>query len=79
MGGLRMNQTDQMAPRTERARFLVNTGLLRQLGNQMRWNQTVNLPQDGKLPAAWNGCFIHPCRVAGQTSFSKPFSLPVME
>jgi len=78
MGKLGINQTDQMAPRTEGARLLVHAGLLCQLRNQIRWNQIANLPQYSKLTAAWNCCFIHPCRVAGQTGFSKPFSLPAM-
>jgi len=79
MGKLRINQADQMAPRTEGARFLVHAGLPRQLRNQMRWNQIANLPQYGKLTAAWNRCFIHPCRVAGQTAFSKPFFYPLWD
>jgi len=78
VGELRINQTDQMTPRTEGASLLVHTGLLRQLRNKIRWNQIANLPQYSKLTAAWNCCFIHPCRVAGQTGFSKPFSLPAM-
>jgi hypothetical protein len=75
---LRVDQADEVAPGAEGARFPVHTGFLRQFRNQMRWNQIANLPQDRKLTAAWNGCFFHPCRVAGQTGFSKPFSLPAM-
>jgi len=79
MGKLRINQADQMAPRTEGSCLLVHASLLSQLRNQIRRNQIANLPQYSKLTAAWNRCcFFHPCRVAGQTGFSKPFSLPAM-
>jgi len=79
MGELRINQADQMAPRTEGARFLVHAGLPCQLRHQIVGNQIANLPQHGKLASAWKGCcFFHPCRVAGQTGFSKLFSLRAM-
>ena len=75
MGELGVDQAHQMAPRAKGAHLLVHSGLPRQLRHQRRWNQIANLPQHGKLTAAWKGCcFFHPCRVAGQTNFSKPFS-----
>ena len=77
MGELGVDQADQMAQRTEGARFLFHAGLPRQPRNQIRRNQIANLPQYSKLTAPWNGCF-HPCPVAGQPAFSKPFSLPAM-
>jgi len=33
----------------------------------------ANLPQYGKMTAAWNVCFINTRRLAGETDFSKNF------
>jgi len=54
MGELGVDKADQMAPRAEGAGLFVHAGLLRQLRHQIRWNQIANLPQYGKLTAAWN-------------------------
>ena len=78
VGQVRIDQADQMALGRKRPRLFVYTGLARQPRHQIRRNQIANLPQHSKLAAAWCGCFIHPCRVAGQSSHAKPFSLPAM-
>lgn len=48
---LRVEQTDHMAPGTERARLIFHARPSCQLRRQMRWNEVAKLPQQGDLAA----------------------------
>ncbi|MCX6921898.1 MAG: hypothetical protein NT154_01575 [Verrucomicrobia bacterium] len=63
-----------MAPRTERADFLIHSGFPRQLRNQKLWNEVAYLPQQTQFRRRWNDLVVlfHPCRVAG---LAKSFQL----
>jgi hypothetical protein len=63
MSQLRIHQGNDMAPRAEGARPLVDTGLTRQLGNKMRRNQIANLLEDAELATRWLGVGfgVHTC------------------
>ena len=78
MGKLRIEETQQMAPRRKDPGLLVHARLPRQLRHEVGRNQIANLPQHSKLAAAWFGVGFHRCRVAGKHRHSKPFSLPAM-
>jgi hypothetical protein len=50
---LRVQQTDDMAPRTERAGGIFNPRVPRQFGNQMCRNEIAKLTQNGELADRW--------------------------
>jgi hypothetical protein len=67
MGPLRLQQTAGVAPRTERARLILPSGLARYLGDFARWHKIANLAQDVEPASGWfDRVFIFQvCRVAG--------------
>jgi len=60
VGELGVDQAHQMAPRAEGACLLVHAGFSREFRHHVAGNEIANLPEHGKLAAAWCGCFIHP-------------------
>lgn len=71
VGELCVDQADQVAPRAEGASLFVHAGLLRQLRDQIRWDQIANLSHHRELASVRFICCFHSCRVAGQSGFSK--------
>jgi hypothetical protein len=72
MAQLRRQQSHDMTPRPERARFLFHPSLASYLRDFMRWNKIANLAQNVELRPRWLVDFVfHPCRVAGFKSLSQ--------
>ena len=63
MSQLGVNESDDMAPRTERPRLFVDAGFPRNFWDQMRRNQIANLLEDAELATRWLGVGfgVHTC------------------
>src|SRR6516162_4649002 len=67
---------DHMAPRTERSRHGIHTGLARKFWNQMRRNEIAKLPKNAEFGYGWFGVsFFHLCRVTELKNHSNHFFL----
>jgi hypothetical protein len=69
-------QTNDVAPRKERAGLFVHPGFPRQSRNQMGGNPFAKLGENRDFRTAWLSfgfVFFHPCRVAGKTTSAKLF------
>ena len=75
MRQLGVDQGNHMAPRAEGAGLLVDAGLSRQAGNQMRWNEIANLLEDAELATRWLGLgfFFTPAEWQVQTQSGQRF------
>ena len=66
MAKLGMRETNDMAPRTERARLIFCARSSRDPLYLGLWNKLADLAQDGEVRTCWFDFFLfHPCLVAG--------------
>src|SRR5208282_1210315 len=73
VGQLRVEQADDMAPRTERAGVIFHAGLVGQMRHQMRRNEVAKLAQERKLAAGWLvSCLIFHALPCGKAQTRKP-------
>ena len=75
VGELRVEQRDDLAPRTEGTGLGLDAVLAGQCGDEMIGNEIAELAQEREFGTGWLRAFgiIHPCRVAGDLASANPF------
>jgi hypothetical protein len=69
---LGVEQADDLAPRAERAGMVLDAGVARQFGDQMRRNQVAKLAENGELAGRWLVDLIFHALPCGKAQTRKP-------